>query len=214
MDYICNVLLLLQQYIYVNNYDPIRKQASNFTLEHFEGNKLEFKIKARRIRWIEKDSIFRLTNYKKRSFFGDQELYEVKIRKDTIFDFAITDLAPVNYIAETLNFLELNQFIDKERERGSTLINNHLLVRHKRWSIPISAFILTLIAVAVSSFKRRGGMGVNLAFGITLGFLFIFFDKIFGVMVSKSTFPPFLAAWLPLLIFSCLAFFLLRHAKR
>ena len=87
-------------------------------------------------------------------------------------------------------------------------------MRHKRWSIPISALILTLIAVAVSSFKRRGGMGVNLAFGITLGFLFIFFDKIFGVMVSKSTFPPFLAAWLPLLIFSCLAFFLLRHAKR
>ena len=68
---------------------------------------------------------------------------------------------------------------NEEKKRGSNLINNHLLVRHKRWSIPISAFILTLIAVAVSSFKRRGGMGVNLAFGITLGFLFIFFDKIF-----------------------------------
>ena len=78
----------------------------------------------------------------------------------------------------------------------------------------LSSFILTLIAVAVSSFKRRGGMGVNLAFGITLGFLFIFFDKIFGVMVSKSTFPPFLAAWLPLLIFSLLALFLLRYAKK
>jgi lipopolysaccharide export system permease protein len=202
------------EYIYVNNYDPIRKQASNFTLEHFEGNTLKFKIKARRIRWIEKDSVFRLTTYKKRSFFGDDEFFEVQVRKDTIFDFAISDLAPVNYIAETLNFSELNDFINEEKKRGSNLINNHLLVRHKRWSIPISAFILTLIAVAVSSFKRRGGMGVNLAFGIALGFLFIFFDKIFGVMVSKSTFPPFLAAWLPLFIFSLLAFFLLRHAKR
>lgn len=202
------------EFIYVNSYNPIRKQASNFTLEHFEGNTLKFKIKARRIRWIEKDSIFRLSNYKKRTFLGDQERYEVEIRKDTIFDFAIADLAPVNYIAETLTFFELNQFINDETERGSTLINNHLLVRHKRWTIPISAFILTLIAVAVSSFKRRGGMGVNLAFGITLGFLFIFFDKIFGVMVSKSSFPPFLAAWLPLGIFGLLAFFLLRHAKR
>ena len=202
------------EYIYVNNYDPIRKQASNFTLEHFEGNNLKFKIKARRIRWLEKDSVFRLSSYKKRTFLEDEEFYETKIRKDTIFDFAITDLAPVNYIAETLNFSELNNFIKEERERGSTLINNHLLVRHKRWSIPISAFILTLIAVAVSSFKRRGGMGVNLAFGITLGFLFIFFDKIFGVMVNKSTFPPFLAAWLPLLIFSLLALFLLRYAKK
>ena len=200
------------EYIYVNNYDPIRKQASDFTLENFIGNKLNFKISSRRIRWIEKDSLFRLFNYKKRIFQGDKEILESSIRKDTIFDFHINDLAPVNYIAETLTFSDLHQFIKDEKQRGSSLINNHLLVRHKRWSIPISAFILTLIAVSVSSFKRRGGMGVNLAFGITLGFLFIFFDKIFGVMVSKSSFPPFVAAWLPLLIFGLLAFFLLRNA--
>ena len=53
------------EYIYVNSYDPVRKQASNFTLEHFEQNNLKFKIAARRIRWIEKDSIFRLSGYKK-----------------------------------------------------------------------------------------------------------------------------------------------------
>ncbi|MDC1216806.1 LptF/LptG family permease [Flavobacteriaceae bacterium] len=202
------------EFIYVNSYDPIRKRANNFTLEHFEGNKLAFKIKANRIRWIEKDSLFRLSNYTKRTFSGDSEFFKSNSRKDTIFDFEINDLAPVNYIAETLTFSELNQFIKDEKERGSILINSHLLVRHKRWSIPISAFILTIIAVAVSSFKRRGGMGVNLAFGISLGFLFIFFDKIFGVLVSKSTFPPLIAAWLPLVLFGFLAFFLLRHAKR
>jgi len=202
------------EFIYVNNYDPVRKRATNFTLEHFDGNRLEFKIHAERIRWIDRDSLFRLSNYSKRSFKGDQEYYEKTSRKDSLFDFEINDLAPVNYIAETLTYSELNQFIEDEKERGSNLINNHLLVRHKRWSIPVSAFILTLIAVAVASFKRRGGMGVNLAFGITLGFLFIFFDKIFGVLVSKSTFPPALAAWLPLGLFGLLAFFLLRHARR
>ena len=202
------------EFIYVNNYDPVRKRATNFTLEHFDGNRMEFKIHADRIRWIDRDSLFRLSNYSKRIFEGDHERYEKISRKDTLFDFEINDLAPVNYIAETLTYGELNQFIEDEKERGSNLINNHLLVRHKRWSIPVSAFILTLIAVAVASFKRRGGMGVNLAFGISLGFLFIFFDKIFGVLVSKSTFPPFFAAWLPLAIFGILAFFLLRHARR
>ena len=202
------------EFIYVNSYDPIRKRATNFTLEHFEGNKLKFKIKSNRIRWIEVDSVFRLSNYSKRTFLGDSEHFESIARKDTLFDFEIEDLAPVNYIAETLTFSELNQFIEDEKERGSMLTNSHLLVRHKRWSIPISAFILTIIAVAVSSFKRRGGMGVNLAFGISLGFLFIFFDKIFGVLVSKSTFPPVVAAWLPLVLFGILAFFLLRYAKR
>jgi lipopolysaccharide export system permease protein len=202
------------EFVYVNDYDPVRKRAINFTLEHFDGNNLEFKIHAERIRWIDRDSAFRLSNYSKRIFDGDKEYYKKISRKDTIFDFEINDLAPVNYLAETLTYNELNQFIEDEKERGSKLINSHLLVRHKRWSIPVSAFILTLIAVAVASFKRRGGMGINLAFGITLGFLFIFFDKIFGVLVSKSTFSPFLAAWLPLAIFGLLAFFLLRHARR
>jgi lipopolysaccharide export system permease protein len=39
---------------------------------------------------------------------------------------------------------------------------------YKKISTPVSAFILTIIAVSVSSIKRRGGMGVNLAIGIIL----------------------------------------------
>jgi len=200
--------------IYVSSYDPIRKSANNFTLEHFNDNKLKHKITANSIRWIEKDSIFRMANYVKRIINGDHEIILKNNRKDTIFDFKIEDLTPVTYKAETLTFVPLNRFIDKERRGGSILINSHLLVRHKRWSLPISAFVLTLIAVSVSSFKRRGGMGLNLAFGITLGFIFIFFDKIFSVMVNKSNFSPLLGAWLPIILFGVLAFFMLRKATR
>jgi lipopolysaccharide export system permease protein len=202
------------EFVYVSNYDPKRKRANNFTLEHFDGNRMKFKIKAKTIRWIERDSIFRLSNYSKRTFIFNKEIYEKKSRKDTILDFSIDDLSPVTYLAETLTFFDLNKFISEEKERGSNLINEHLLVRYKRWSTPFSVFILTIIAVSVSSFKRRGGIGVNLAFGISLGFIFVFFDKIFGVLVAKSTFSPFLAAWLPLIIFGFLGYFLLKYAKQ
>ena len=202
-----------KEFIFVSSYDPIRKSANNFTLEHFEDNLMTFKIQANSIRWVERDSVFRLSAYVKRSFLKDREFYERKSRLDTLFDFKIDDLAPVNYKAETLTFFPLNEFIKKERE-GSVMINSHLLVRHKRWSLPFSAFVLTLIGVSVSSFKRRGGMGVNLAFGIFLGFLFIFFDKIFSVLVNKSNFSPFLGAWLPIFIFGGLAIFLLQRARR
>ena len=188
--------------------------ANNFTLEHFEDNLMTFKIQSSSIRWVQKDSLFRLSAYVKRTFSDDREIYLRKSRLDTIFDFKIDDLAPVNYKAETLTFSPLNEFIDKERAGGSVMINSHLLVRYKRWSLPFSAFVLTLIGVSVSSFKRRGGMGVNLAFGISLGFLFIFFDKIFSVLVNKSNFSPILGAWLPILIFGGLAIFLLRRARR
>ncbi|MDG1028619.1 MAG: LptF/LptG family permease [Flavobacteriaceae bacterium] len=203
-----------KEYIFVSSYDHIRKSANNFTLEHFEENQLTFKIQASSIRWVEKDSVFRLSAYSRRTFVDEREIYFRKSRLDTLFDFEIDDLAPVNYKAETLTFSPLNEFIEKEREGGSVMINSHLLVRHKRWTLPFSAFVLTLIGVSVSSFKRRGGMGVNLAFGISLGFLFIFFDKIFSVLVNKSNFSPLLGAWLPIIIFGGLAIFLLRRARR
>jgi len=200
------------EYIYVSSYDPGRKRAINFTLENFDGNELKHKISATTIRWD--DSIFRLTNYVKRTIIDDQEILNKVTRKDTILDFDIDDLAPLNYVAETLNFFELNELIRYERRAGSPLINSHLLVRHKRYTIPLSCFILTLIAISVSSFKKRGGTGANLAIGVCLGFLFIFLDKIFSVLVIKSNFSPALASWGILIVFLTIALFLLKKAIR
>jgi len=200
------------EYIYVSSYDPSRKRGINFTLENFDGNELKHKISATTIRWD--DSIFRLTNYLKRTIINDQEILNKVTRKDTILDFDIDDLAPLNYVAETLNFFELNELIRYERRAGSPLINSHLLVRHKRYTIPLSCFILTLIAISVSSFKKRGGTGANLAIGVSLGFLFIFLDKIFSVLVIKSNFSPALASWGILIVFLTIALILLKKAIR
>ena len=200
------------EYIYVSNYSPSRKRGLNFTLENFDGNELRHKITATTIRWD--DSIFRLTNYVKRSIINEQEVIKRLTRLDTILDFDIDDLAPLNYVAETLNFFELNELIRYEKKAGSPLINSHLLVRHKRYTIPLSCFILTLIAISVSSFKRRGGTGSNLAIGVSLGFLFIFLDKIFSVLVIKSNFSPAIASWGILLIFLVIALLLLKKAIR
>ena len=201
-----------REYIYASSYDPSRKRALNFTLENFNGNELNHKISATTIRWD--DSIFRLTNYVKRKIVNNKEYVERVTRKDTLLDFDINDLAPLNYVAETLNFFELNDLIRYEKRTGSPLINSHLLVRHKRYTIPLSCFILTLIALSVSSFKRRGGTGTNIAIGVSLGFLFIFLDKIFGVLVIKSNFSPAFASWGILLIFLIIAIFLLKRAIR
>lgn len=201
-------------FVYLSQYNPKRQLGYNFSYEHFQDNQLMYKITAQNIRWVEKDSIYRLTNYFKRSFDGNKELIESKPRLDTLFAFTLEDLSPLEYKAQTLTMGALNRFIDQERESGSPLINSHLLVRHKRWSLPVSAFILTIIGVSVASFKRRGGIGMNLAFGIVLAFVYVFFDKIFEVMVEKANFTAALAAWLPNIVFGILSLLLLRYAKR
>lgn len=202
------------EYIYASHFQPKSKSARNFTLEHFDGNKLEFKISASNLRYNEEDSTYQLTRVDKR-IVGEKGDSLVDLRTlDTILPFDFDELTPESYIAETLNYTELNEFIEKEKRRGSGNINRYLVVAYKRWSIPISAFILTIIAVAVASFKRRGGMGVNLAVGITLAFIFIFFDKVFGTMAEQSTFSPLIAVWFPNVVFGILAVILLFRAKR
>ena len=200
------------EYIYASSYDVKRKRALNFTLENFDGYALNHKITANTIRWD--DSIFRLTNYVERIINKEGDIIKRVTRKDTILDFNIDDLAPLNYIAETLNFFELNRLIRYEKSTGSPLINSHLLVRHKRYTIPLSCFVLTLIALSVSSVKRRGGTGSNLAIGVSLGFFYIFLDKILGVLVIKSNFSPAIASWGILLFFLTIAILLVRKSLR
>lgn len=202
------------EYIYASHFQPKSKSARNFTLEHFEGNELKFKISATNLRYNEEDSLYELTRVDKRIIGAKEDSIMFMRKLDTILPFEFDELTPESYIAETLNYTELNDFIEKERRRGSGNINRYLVVAYKRWSIPISAFILTIIAVAVASFKRRGGMGVNLAVGITLAFIFIFFDKVFGTMAEQSTFSPLIAVWFPNIVFGILAVVLLFRAKR
>ncbi len=202
------------EFIYVSNFNSLSKTAFNFSLEKFDGEKLLYKITAGRLKFNEKDSTYSLFNYQKRTIGALGDRLEQHVQKDTVFSFDLEDLTPVIYIAETLTLPELNRFIKKERSRGNANINTYLVVLYRKYSLPITAFILTLIAVAVSSKKRRGGMGANLAIGIVIAFTFVFFDKIFGTLAEKSSVPPFVAVWLPNIVFGILAFFLLRNAKR
>jgi len=202
-------------FIYVSSFNPDRQLGRNFTYEHFgENNQLEYKLSADNIRWIENDSLYRLTNYKKLKLRDGYEYVETKRRLDTLFTFQIGDLTPVSYIADTKNLFDLNQFIEDQKRKGASNINTYVLVKYKRWALPIAAFILTIIAVAVSSVKRRGGMGVNLAFGIGVAFIYIFFDRVFGTLAEQSGFSPLLAVIIPNLLFGILAVFLLQKARR
>lgn len=203
-----------KEIIYVSSFDVGNKIGRDFTLEHFEKNKLTYKITANNIHYIEEDTTYRLTNYVKRIVGADTDILEIAQTKDSLFSFDVDDLIPVIYAAETKLYGDLKRFIAKEEARGSSNVGRFKLVLYRKWSLPVSVFILTIIAVAVSSIKRRGGMGVNLAVGICIAMIFVFFDKIFGVMAEQSDFPPLIAVWFPNVIFGVLAIYLLRNAKR
>ena len=201
-------------FIYVSRIDIDGNYGKNFTWEHIENNQIKYKILADEIRYNPEDSTYKLKVYRKRTFLKDKEILETAKEKDTTFAFTIDDLTPTTYAAETKPYGELVEFIEKEKMSGSSNIGRYEVVKLKKWSLPVSIFILTIIAVAVSSVKRRGGMGLNLAIGISIALVYVFFDKVFGVLAAQANFSPIIAVWLPNLIFGILAFYLLQNAKR
>jgi lipopolysaccharide export system permease protein len=185
-----------------------RNTGYSFSYEIFEENQLRFKLMADNIRWIEKDSTFSLVNYRKRYILEDNDRIEVGSKLDTVFNFMPKDLVNIDDMAKEMNSIELNEFIKQSRKRGVSNLNAHLVEFHKRTSLPVSSYILTFIAVALASKKRRGGMGVNLAIGISLMFLYVFFLKIAEVLGAGADTNSFLMVWAPNIFFGALAIYL------
>ena len=202
------------EYIYLTQFNQKNNVGTNFTLENFSDEKLNFKISSTSIRYIPDLKKYRLNNYSKRIITDSIDIIQNKRTIDTLFSFSVEDLTPLNYVAESLNYNQLIDFINIERNRGSTNIERYMVVKYKKWSIPFSIFILTLIGFSVSAEKRRGGTGVNLAFGICVAMIYVFFDKIFGVLAQQSDLSPIIAVWLPNLLFGILAIYLVFNAKK
>lgn len=202
------------EYIYLTQFNQKNNVGTNFTLENFSDEKLNFKISSTSIRYIPDLKKYRLNNYSKRIITDSIDIIQNKRTLDTLFSFSVEDLTPLNYVAESLNYNELIDFINIEKNRGSTNIERYMVVKYKKWSIPFSIFILTLIGFSVSAEKRRGGTGVNLAFGICVAMIYVFFDKIFGVLAQQSDLSPIIAVWLPNLLFGILAIYLVYNAKK
>lgn len=211
-----NLQLSDNDYVYFGNFNLESNNGYNFSYEHFEGNQLKYKIEGQNIKWRDKDSIFRLTNYKKRYIKGLSVNDSIASGTyfDTVFNFKPKDLLYVDYLAKEMSSINLSEHIEESEDRGVKNLNNYKVELYKRTSLPVSSFILTLIAVALSSKKRRGGIGVNLAVGLCLMFIYIFFLKVSEVLGSTAESNPLFMVWMPNITFGALAIYLYFNAKR
>ena len=113
----------------------------NFTLENFDGNILKHKISATTIRWD--DSILRLTNYVKREIIDGEEYVERLTRKDTLLDFNIDDLAPLNYRYDNSFKRSKKKFqllLDKFIKKKNFLIEKNIKINGKKIAQATSDF--------------------------------------------------------------------------
>ena len=215
-DQLSNLNLQLgpNDYIFIKTYSIDRKQGYKFAYEKYDGTKLKYKLLAEQIRWVETDTAFKLTNYQKRIIYNDRDEISSGVLLDTVFSFTPEDLVNLDDSAKEMNSIELSKYIDQSRERGVSNLNMYLVEFHKRTSLPISSYILTFIAVCLAAKKRRGGIGINLAVGITLMFVYVFLLKIAEVLGAGAETNAFFMVWLPNICFGAIAVYLyLKNAK-
>lgn len=209
-----NLQLSETDYIYFRNFNIETNKGYDFSFERYEGNQLKYKIQGEHVSWNPTDSLFTIYNIKKRTLDTKKDLLVVESQFDTIFNFVPADLQNEDFLAKDMPSPRLYTYIQASKQRGQKNLNTHIVELHKRTSLPISSFILTLIAVSLSSKKRRGGTGINLAVGIGLMFVYVFFMKIAEVLGSVAGTNSFLMVWFPNIVFGALAYFLFKNANK
>lgn len=113
-----------------------------------------------------------------------------------------------------MNFGELNEFIANEKLKGSEAVSFYEVERHRRMAFPFSTLVLTLIGVALSSQKVRGGIGLHLGAGIALSFTFILFMQVTTTFATKGSLHPMVAVWIPNILFGILGIYLIKKAPK
>src|SRR5690606_36176637 len=197
------------EFIFAQSYDRVQKRGASFVYQEHEDHKLKYQIIASSFHWDAEDSVYIFRNGYIRSVKSDSRDslgYEITLKRK--FKATPDEILPEGYVAETINSFELNEFIGKQKFKGSPSVNAYLNELHQRNSSPFSTFILTLLALSLSSRKRRGGIGLNLAVGIILAFVYIFFNQISLTYSTQGYVSPFIAAWMPNVIFGILTAFL------
>lgn len=133
---------------------------------------------------------------------------------DTALALSVKDFYWNEKSVETMTYHELNKLIDTQKMRGDSNVKFSLIEKNTRFALPFSAFILTIMGVALSSKKRRGGIGLNIGVGIALAFTYILFLRFSQMFVHTDTLPPAVALWLPNVVFTIIAAFLYRIAPK
>ena len=174
------------------------------------------KISAQSAVWDSTGGRWKLKNYVHRHYVDGMLADQVQAGKqlDTLISLSVDDFYRNKETVENLPYKELENLIAVQKMRGDASIQYSLIEKHQRFALPFSALILTIMGVSLSSRKKRGGIGWNMAIGIALSFSYILFLRFSQMFVYTGALPPGIALWLPNILFAIIAAVLYRIAPK
>jgi len=197
--------------VYFGNFDMPSKTGYNFSMDYFDSLQLMSRLTARSIRY---DSAFHWTinDYQIRDFDGLKETITQGSSLDTILQIVPNDFIIANSDHQMMTSPQLRKYVKSQKERGMGNIQSFQIEYHSRIASVFSAFILTIIGASLSARKVKGGMGLNIGIGLVLSMGYILFMTVSSTFAVKGSMSPFVAAWIPNIIFLLIAMYLYKRA--
>jgi lipopolysaccharide export system permease protein len=203
-------------FVYVESYSSVLNEGKRFSLERFDNQYLTYKVIAEKIKYDTVTHVWWLKDYYERTFDSIRG-HQLTIGEEmelTGINLNPLDLYKIKERFEEMNLLELNDYIESEKSKGSIAYKKYEIEKHKRIAGPVAIIILTFIGVALSSRKVRGGIGMHLGVGIALTFSYILLMQISTVFSTFGNLSPMIASWIPNIIYFFIGIYLLRVAPK
>lgn len=201
-------------YVGFRNYDTVSKQGNSFFLQKIKDNKVYYNVRAEMIRWDTAKKEWKLNRVIVHTFNGLKETVHQQDTMEVNLNVKPKELRRDDYMKEKLTTPELKEFIRMEELRGSEGLNTFKVEDYHRDATPFSVIIMAFMGAIVASRRVRGGSGLHLAFGIVTASIYVVMDKFSVTFSTKGHFPPLIAAWLPNIIFTGIAFLLYARAQK
>ena len=216
-EYVRNVQVEVDSGViaYMERYENYNKTAYRFSLDKFVDKKLVSHLTAKSATYDTTTvNKWTLKNYMIREMDGMKETITKGERLDSIIKIEPQDFLIMKGQQETMTSSELSAYIERQRRRGFANIKEFEIEYHKRIAMSFASFILTIIGVSLSSRKVKGGMGMYLGAGLALSFSYILFQTVSATFAVNGNASPFLAVWVPNIVYTFIAIYLYRKAPR
>lgn len=202
---------------FIEHFDGPTKTGYHFQLDKFEKKKLISHLTASSITY---DTLsterfhWKIKNANIRDMRGIREKITHHDKLDSVIIMEPSDFLSTRNFQETMTNRELKEYIERARIRGTGNLKPFQVEYHKRFASSFAAFIMTVIGVSLSSRKRKGGMGFSLGVGLVLSVSYAFFQAVTAGFATNANVPPIVAAWLPNVLFTGIAYYLYKKAPR
>jgi lipopolysaccharide export system permease protein len=201
-------------FIYMKSYNVTNNIGYKFSMEKFEDGVLKSKLISDWAKWDSTKTKWKVKNYYIREINGNEEVITKGTSIDTTLNLLPEEFKRMQNFTETMNLTQLNKYIDKQYMQGADNVVELLIDKYQRFAYPFSTFILTLIGVALSSRKVRGGIGMHIGFGLILSFSYILFMRFTTMFAISGSMNPLFAVWIPNIIYAIISVFLYRLAPK